>query len=70
MQLLPCSREERCRPLCPAQRLALVKEKELAELKAVRDKLTEAEVRELVKETMTLKERQVLQYSLCLFYTH
>ena len=38
--------------------------KELAELKAVRDKLTEAEVRELVKETMTLKERQVLQCSL------
>jgi Zn-dependent M16 (insulinase) family peptidase len=43
--------------------------KEIAELKAVRDKLTEAEVRELVKETMTLKERQVLQYSLYLFYT-
>lgn len=31
---------------------------EIAELKAVRDKLTEDEIKELVKETLTLKERQ------------
>ena len=34
------------------------REREVAELKAVRDKLTEEEIRDLVKETMTLKERQ------------
>jgi len=37
---------------------AKILEKEKAELKAVRDKLTEDEIKELVKETMTLKERQ------------
>jgi len=37
---------------------AKILEQEKAELKAVRDKLTEDEIKELVKETMTLKERQ------------
>jgi len=37
---------------------AKIREQEIAELKAVRDKLTEDEIKELVKETMTLKERQ------------
>jgi len=35
-----------------------IRQREIAELKAVRDKLTEDEIKELVKETMTLKERQ------------
>ena len=35
-----------------------IREQEAAELQAVREKLTEDEIKELVKETMTLKQRQ------------
>jgi Zn-dependent M16 (insulinase) family peptidase len=35
-----------------------IREAEVAELKAVRDKLSEDEIKQLVEETMTLKERQ------------
>jgi len=35
-----------------------IRAREVAELKAVRDKLTEAEIKELVQETLTLKDRQ------------
>ena len=38
-----------------------IREREVAELKSVRDKLTESEIKQLVQETLALKERQVAE---------